>query len=581
MSNFVTPVAVDPKGVLIARNPAGRGAGMTQSREFSIFLLKENYDAATAVRDDTKMIESVPATNLPPGATLLVRDGELRMPWWKSYFGVQRDLLQSSKGALIFLPVSNRVFALAFGHVAHNLRDESYEYDFGIRVTLNCVDPKKLKNTDTLEPGSARRRRTQHAVETELTYFDFDHDSAVLKSITGKVKTEYRDLLRQATGASNLRVSTKVASKDLPQLCDRLLQLYADDSYVENFPDIQKIVPVRDPGQLVRLNERLAEAVRTQDDAVLMAVPLLVDYNYHSDGVYAAFSGSGPSLLYPDVNIEHFYHYLSSNGASIASMTIEDLRKQRLRLVNEYGDTRDSFTVYKSLLFDTRLKGSESAFYLNEGNWYEVDKDYVRRLQTTLDPYWSDLSFLDECDQHLEADYNSKTGERPDFVCLDTTDVRPPGQTQIEPCDIYTVIDGRATLIHVKISTSSSELSHLFNQGTNATELLKTDDEAPGRLVALLQEKRKGSDDMLRLLRPIESNDLMVVFAIITTKDPTRKSLNLPLFSRISLARNVKALHRVMGVPVQFGFIKDNAVRRKAKPKTRRPRTKSKGKPRR
>jgi uncharacterized protein (TIGR04141 family) len=117
---------------------------------------------------------------------LFILDGTPQPPWWKSYFGVQRDLLQTSKGALVFLPVEGRVLALAFGHVAHNLKDESYEYDFGIKVTLNCVDPKKLKNTDTLEPGSARRQRTQRAIETELTYFDFDYDSAVLKSITGK-----------------------------------------------------------------------------------------------------------------------------------------------------------------------------------------------------------------------------------------------------------------------------------------------------------------------------------------------------------------------------------------------------------
>lgn len=545
---------------------------MTQSREFSIYLLKETYDASSAVRDDTKMIESVPAANLPPGATLLVMDGEFRTPWWKAYFGVQRDLLQASKGALIFLPVNDRVFALAFGHVAHNLRDESYEYDFGIKVTLNCVDPKKLKNTDTLEPGSARRQRTQHAIETELTYFDFDYDSSVLKSITGKVKQEYRDLVKHVTGASNLRVSTKVASGDLPQLCAKLLELYADDSYLETFPDIQKIVPARDPVQVTRLNEKLIEAVRTQDDSVLMAVPVLVDYNYHSDGVYVAFGGAGPTLLYPDVSIDHYYGYLASNGTSTAALSLDDLKKHRLRLVNEYGDNRDSFTVYKSLLFDTTLDGGDTTFYLNEGNWYEVDKNYVRQLQTTLDPYWSDLDFLNECEQHREADYNSKVGEQTNFVCLDTTDVRPPGQTQIEPCDIYTVIDDRAILIHVKISTSSSELSHLFNQGTNSAELLKTDDDAPDRLIALLHEKGKDSDDIDHLVKPVESNDLTVIFAIITTKDPRRKSLNLPLFSRISLARNVKALHRMMNVPVSFGFIKDNEVRTQAKPKTRKPR---------
>ncbi len=62
-----------------------------------------------------------------------------------------------------------------------------------------------------------------------------------------------------------------------------------------------------------------------------------------------------------------------------------------------------------------------------------------------------------------------------------------------------------------------------------------------------------------------------MVFAIITAKDPVRKALNLPLFSRISLARNVRVLRRVMSVPVSFGYVKDVSPPQPSKPKTKRP----------
>lgn len=503
--------------------------------------------------------------------TLFILDGAPRPPWWKSYFGVQWDLLQASKGALVVLPVDGRVVALAFGHVAHNLKDESYEYDFGIKVTLNCVDPTKLKNTDTLEPGSARRQRTQHAIETELTYFDFDYDSSVLKSITGKVKAEFADVVKHATGASNLRVSTPVTSADLTDLCTSLLGLYADESYLEAFPDIQKIAPVRDPERVAALNQKLSEQIQAQADNIYMSVPDLIDYSHDSDSMYAMFSGAGRSLLYSDVSIVNYYRYLDSKGVASSSLTVEQLKTHRLHLVNEYGDSRDSYSVFKSLLFDTTLADSSAAFYLNEGNWYEIDRSYVNDLKVRLDPFWSDLGFLEECPHQLESDYNTAIGAKPGFVCLDKTDVSPKGQTQIEPCDIYTVIDDRAVLIHVKISTASSQLSHLFNQGANSAELLKTEDDAPARLVARLREKGNDSDDIDALAAPVEAGDYMVVFAIITRKEPNEKSLNLPLFSRISLARNVKALHRVMNVPVQFGFIKDVSARQPAKPKAKKP----------
>ncbi|WP_158633081.1 DUF6119 family protein [Amycolatopsis sp. WAC 01376] len=544
---------------------------MARSRAFSIFLLKDGFDATTALKDDNPLIESVPASNLPVGATLFVLDGPARPPWWKSYFGVQRELFQASKGALVFVPIAGRVCVLAFGHVSHNLRDESYEYDFGIKVTLNCVDPQKLKNTDTLEPGSARRQRTQHAIETELTYFDFDQDSSVLKSITGKVKDEYADVVKHATGASSLRVSTPVTSADLTDLCERMLVLYADESYMESFPDIQKIVPVRDPAHVSALNRQLQQQIRVQADNIYLAVPDMIDYGHDSDSMYATFSGCGGGDLCSDVAIEHYYDYLAANGVAVSALTVEQLKAHRLHLVNEHGDARDSHPVFKSLLFDTSLPGSDAAFYLNEGNWYEVDRDYVNRLRTRLDPFWSELAFLDDCKHHLEADYNEEIGTKAGFVCLDKTNVSRKGQTQIEPCDVFTVIGGHAVLIHVKISTASSQLSHLFNQGANSVELLKSDDDAPGRLIKCLREKRKSTDDIDALVASVEDGDYEVVFAIITAKDPDWKALNLPLFSRISLARNVRVLRRVMGVPVSFGFVKDVSPPQPPKPKTKKP----------
>jgi uncharacterized protein (TIGR04141 family) len=529
---------------------------MAPSRPFSIYLLKEPFDASNALETENSL-RPAEAENLPAGATLFVLDSAPHSPWWKDYFGVQRKLRQARKGAIVFLPAGERVFALCFGHVSHNLNDECYEYDFGIRTTLNCVDPRKLKNTDTLEPGSARRRRTQHAIETDLTYFDFDADSAVLKSITGKVKDEHSDLVRNATGASNLRITTPIAPHALPDLCARLLKLYEDDSFLMSFPDIQKITPVRDPGRITALNDALLTEIREQGDNVRLTEPDLIDYEHDNASLYASFSEAKRSLLYPDVSIEHYYAHLADTNLRVDELTIERLKAQRLYLVDEHGEPQRRYSIFKSLLFDTSLDGS--TYHLNEGNWYEVDPSYVVGLQAKLDEYWAELPFLDDFTQDSEGDYNEEMGKRAGFVCLDKTNVSARGQTSIEPCDIYTVRYGRATLIHVKISTGSSLLSHLFNQGANSVELLKSDDLAPGRLIARIKQKVNEESDVGELVSAIGPANYAVVFAIITRKDPREKSLNLPLFSRISLARNARLLQKVMGVPVSFGFVKHTA----------------------
>ena len=64
----------------------------------------------------------------------------------------------------------------------------------------------------------------------------------------------------------------------------------------------------------------------------------------------------------------------------------------------------------------------------------------------------------------------------------DKGNIAPARQTQVEPCDLYAANDGHAAFGHIKISTFSAALSHLFNQGTNAISLLKLDNDAVTRL---------------------------------------------------------------------------------------------------
>jgi uncharacterized protein (TIGR04141 family) len=326
---------------------------MAKTRSFSLYLLKEGYNAENALREDHALDVCVDALNLPETARLFVFDGEPRPPWWRSYFGIQIELTQSSKGALLFLPVGERCFGVCFGHVAHYLLDTSYEYDFGIRVTLNSLDPRRLKSTDTLDPGAAKRRRTQLPIESDLTVLDFDRDSTILRSLTGKVRDEYRDLFRHATGSSNLRISSDLMAEELVELCEKLLHFYQSEEYKAAFPEIQNIAPVRDPAQVAELNARLLEAFRTRDLNLNITVPEIITYN---DNVYVAFSGAGRSLNYDDVYIGRYYEYLDQHHVDLATMGVDDLRRHALLLTDEENNARNRYSVFKSLVFDTVLR---------------------------------------------------------------------------------------------------------------------------------------------------------------------------------------------------------------------------------
>ena len=538
---------------------------MSKSRPFSIYLLKEGYDPSNALKADHGLEDEVAATSLPEGASLFVLDNAPRTPWWKDYFGISKTLNQVTKGALIFLPVRDRWFALSFGHVFHNLKDVSYEYDFGLRITLNSLDPTKLKSTDVLEPGVARRQRTQVPIESDLTIFDFDRDSTILKSLTGKVKDAHKELFKHATGASNVRISSDVGPDELVALCEKLLELYKSEEYKTTFPDIQHVAPVRDPSLIDQLNGKLLTAFQAKDDGLNLMVPDLINY---LDNVYVKFSGAGASLIYDDIFMGRYYEYLERHEVDLATVGIEELRKHSLWLTDEEGSPRERYGIYKCLIFDTSLDGGAETYHLCEGNWYKVEQDYVSKLESYLDPLCTDVA-LPPYQYDSEGVYNEAVaaGDQ-SFVCLDKTNISPTGQSQIEPCDLYSVEDGAAIFHHVKVSTLSSQLGHLFNQGANAIELIKLEDEALEKLKSLINEK-VDDNDQEELIAPLDDQNHHVVFAIVTHKDKNQKSKNLPLFSRISLMRNMKALH-LMNVRASFGFVEDKTRKTDGRKKKRK-----------
>lgn len=543
---------------------------MSKSRPFSIYLLKAGFDATNALEDDHELQPAAGATALPDGGTLFILDAERKHPWWRSYFGIQEELWQQFKGAILFLPVGDRCFALTFGHVLHHMKDEAYEYDFGLIVTLNSVDPKELKSADMIEPGPARRRRTQVPVSTELTYLDFDGNSEIIKSLTGKVKAEYKDLFSNATGSASLKISMKIDPGELAERCERLLALYDSEDYKETFPNIQNIVPVRDPAEVNRLNQLVLESVQSRDGSTTLTIPDIVDYR---DNTCCMFQGpGGTSEVYPDISMEAFYDYLGEDF-DLNALTIDQLKSYRMILTDVEGAPGRTYGVFRSLIFDAEPQGEAVLYHLNEGDWYKAEKSFVARLKAYLDekceatdlcPYNHD-GVKDGKAVYSEGNYNAAIpGWQGRFICLDQTDISPAGSTNIEPCDLYSVqADGdakcghRASLYHIKISTRSSHLSHLFNQGVNSIELIELEETSRTKMQQLVVD-RLGGNDQATYLAPFENFDFRVVFGIISHKDPAGLSDNIPLFSKISLMRNMQRLD-VMRVPCALAFIPDES----------------------
>ncbi|WP_407497028.1 DUF6119 family protein [Pseudooceanicola sp. MF1-13] len=543
---------------------------MAKIKPFSIYLLKEGFDHTNALKQEHSL-EKSEATGLPDDALLYVLDTPPRPPWWRSYFGIEQELHQASKGALVFLEVGGRNFAISFGHVYHHLNDYSYEYDFGLRVTLNSLDPAELKSADMVSPGTARRKRTQVAISTDLTFLDFDGNSEIIRSLTGKVKEEYAEIFKNATGSSSLKIGSKAQPSQLPEICQTLLGLYNCTAYEETFPNIQNISPVKDPEKVDGLNEKLLESFKEKHEILVLSIPEIVDYQ--GDKACWFFRAEGKtSEIFPDITIEALWDFLDEQN--ISPENAQALRQYQLVLCDVDGRPGRSYTVMRSLVYETASADDGAIYHITDGNWYRAEATFVERMTTYINdkcqpshlpPYNHDKTVKGK-QVYSEEAYNAAISAwNEEYLCLDQTNISPSGASQVEPCDIYSVSNigtetATADLYHIKNSTRSAHLSHLFNQGLNAIELLKQEEECRAKMKNLVRGKvAEAQRDIFS--SPIESRKFKVIFGVISHKAAGAQADNLPLFSRLSLMRIMQILD-LYAVPCSLLFIEDQSPKK-------------------
>lgn len=536
-----------------------------KSRPFTIFLLKQGFDATNSLKEEHELGQAVASDRLPEKASIYILDSQPRAPWWREYFNIANPLEQASKGALVFIPVADRYFALSFGHVFHKLRDNCYEYDFGLLVTLNSLDPKKLKSADIMDPGASRRKRTQIPAAADITFLDFDSNTEIVRSLTGAVKKELVGLFKSATGSASLKISLKLLPEELQGLCTKLLELYKCEDYLSTFPSVGKISPENDPDIVRALNNQLLKRFIVQDPALSLCVPDIVDYR---DNTSCRFQGRGGlAEIYTDVSLEAFYDYLGER-VDLNAFTIEKLKSFSVGLCDADGNISKAYSIYNCLLLD--IVEGEKVYHICEGSWYRVEREYIEHLKEYLDAKCEPTDLLDYnhdlikdgVSHYSEETYNDAVANiYPAFICLDQQNMSLEGQTAIEPCDLYTVTQpdngGKelGKLYHLKISTRSSQLSHLFNQGANSAQLIILESGCRDALRQLIAE-RIGQNDLQLYCAAIDNINVKVIYGIITTKSPAGLSDNLPLFSRISLMRCFKNLD-LMQIPSALTYIPD------------------------
>ena len=522
-----------------------------KSRSLTVFLLKDPpKEAAELLKHSDALTQYPVLANEQSSGRLYVAPSDDRRPGWVSFFegaaAIDPAIARNASTAAVWLlEVEGRQFALTFGYGRNLLKPGVYEEDFGLRVTLNAVDPDKIKAIDRMTLDAvAQQSRIQAIRDANMSEFGLDVEQDLLRAVTGAPVDE-ATLGHRLTGRDALQLTVPIEISAISPLLSRLLIEHAKDDFRTRFPWIEQIHEVDDPTRKAELDLQLIGKLKKQTlDGVWLAVPEMIDWES-----LAGFKYRSPkkALLHDDI---HALTFLSEvgNPDEIDEYALKK-RYHITAIANDSEAVVKQWPVYRC--FYCEVTDGPETFLLNNGRWFRIATDFVKRINDAVNQITDSDLELPPYQDKSEPSYSRRVAETSAGI-LALMDSKLVGSAslpnRIEFCDLYSAA---RHVVHLKRYSSSSALSHLFAQGVVSAKLFLNEIDFRRELNGILPLSHRLADADAR---PVASN-YKIVFGIISK---SKKKLVLPFFSRVNL-KNAHSSLRGMGFEVALCKIPSEA----------------------
>lgn len=508
----------------------------------SIYLIK----AGTHTRESILKMDMVSdsyAFELTKGtATLfLKRDPPARPPQWTGLFTSHPDAPEvtfghsKSVGAVLHVVADERDFLLSFGTGFHLVRHDMTERDFGLRVTLNAVEPDKLRSIDKASyDDNPLNFRTQSTLQVDIFDLQVNAESDLVYAVTGACK--YKELGTQITGRDALTLMVETDLNGLEAILVKALALFSAQLPAE-YRWIDNVAKVKDPETVLVLDLLLDELIAdTGSGNLWLGEPEIVEWETNAGYSFDRYSNSP---RYQVLNIEELKNHITSKGIAF---NLDSLKTVEVHINDSNFISVHSWPAYRCLYAEIANGGDR--YVLRNGTWFKIESDFIKQIDAqlanikvspcTLPPY----SFANEGDYNLHVAKLDSS-----FHLMDKKTVKTGGpHDKIEFCDL---IEGSHNFIHVKYYRSSATLSHLFSQGTVAGETFIRDEDFRKKLNAKLPAHVALADTSKRP----DAAKYCISYAIATDKVLPGE---LPFFSKISLKN---AAMQILALGFQLSLI--------------------------
>jgi len=523
----------------------------------TIFLIKDEVTNSDDIfKDASKLTKATHA-----GKSLYYKPSPSNPPKWLSFVGDnfpsvdQTIFWNASAYAVVVLKVDNRFFVLPLGMGSHLIDNTKIEYNFGLKVAINCIPKGEVRQMDLTTPeANSQKTKKQSVKNATPEELGVNKQKDILRGVAGKLGEDH-PLGEKIEGKDSIRVGKSIASMtDLENVCSSLSTYYGSEVYKDEYPWIDNMALIDDPTKSGALYNKLIANLKAGElEYMYISAPEHVEDLYKYEGFI--FTGNNKrknkKIAFPFPSIEDVITDLGDDV--IQAMDFKTLSKTcRVFLRDEEGDTGfGGWPLSRCIAWEVEENGEK--YILSEGSWYKINTDFYSQTEQFFnDRVEGDIGLpAIPADKKLEADYNKFVCDTlqghylfdlghedaaDKYICADKN----------EACDIFDSLGKR--FIHVKKSKSSPEISHLLRQGVFSGQAFKLDGTALPKFKGHLA--KDGCPDAAVPL-PYNPNDYKIAFVLMLGSNQKK---DIPFFSKVSFRDAAEKALELMGYKCQFGY---------------------------
>jgi uncharacterized protein (TIGR04141 family) len=511
------------------------------SNKLSVYLLKENFNSPDEILKDVSKLQK---NHFEIGDLYIETSRSYKPDWLKKFFGESSQNMplfnSNSKAVLLTRPKrGGRLFALTFGAGHHLLNNNVWEENFGLKISLNLINPDSLRSIDKKNMTSIpKHTREQISWNGGAADFGIDIEQDLVQAVTGK--SNNLELGSTISGKDSLHVSIKADITNVAEFLDKYYELFESENYKKSFPWIDQIKEIRDKDLISRLDSELLKNLNSDNKRAFLSVPEIIEW---SDIAGFKYKDNKKTPLFDDIVLQDLLNLWGSEGIDL---DLDNLKTQKVYCYSlASGFCIKNWKIFNCLYFEA--EDGDRTYLLSNGKWYEISKDFTSVINEDFKE--TNIAKFDfpVCINKKENEYNSSISND-NLICLDCKNINyGGGYSKIEFCDLYS--DDKK-IIHIKKYGGSGVLSHLFAQAVVSAELFLNDKKFRSDVNNLLPSKFKIDPD-----KKPNSAEYDIILAIISSSG---KPLNLPFFSKVTL-RNAKRRLESMGYNVYLKKIEEIA----------------------